>query len=57
MPTPLAAMHRRRLLQQAAWAAMATQLPRWAWARQALRHDPFGLGVASGEPLPGGVVL
>ena len=57
MPTPPAAMHRRRLLQQAAWAAMATQLPRWAWARQALRHDPFGLGVASGEPLPDGVVL
>lgn len=50
-------MTRRRLLQTAAWAALATQLPRWAWARQALWHNPFGLGVASGEPLPDGVVL
>lgn len=48
---------RRSLLQQAAWAAAATQLPRWAWARQALRHDPFSLGVASGEPTHDGLVL
>ena len=58
MPTPLAAaIDRRRLLRRAAWAAMATQLPRWAWAGQALRHNPFGLGVASGEPVPDGMVL
>ena len=57
MPACTDSVNRRRLLQQAAWAATATQLPRWAWARQPLRHDPFGLGVASGEPLPDGVVL
>ena len=50
-------INRRQLLRHAAWAATATQLPRWAWARQPLGHDPFGLGVASGEPLPDGVVL
>ncbi|MBP7324651.1 MAG: alkaline phosphatase D family protein [Alicycliphilus sp.] len=57
MPRHSQATSRRRLLQQAVWAATATQLPRWAWARQPLRHDPFGLGVASGEPQPDGVVL
>ncbi|MBS0390245.1 MAG: alkaline phosphatase D family protein [Proteobacteria bacterium] len=57
MATPLQVPDRRRFLQQAGWAALATQLPRWAWAGQPLRHDPFGLGVASGEPLPDGVVL
>ncbi|ROR51045.1 PhoD-like phosphatase [Diaphorobacter nitroreducens] len=36
---------------------MATQLPRWAWAQAAVRHDPFGLGVASGDPVHDGVVL
>ncbi len=54
---PTAAAGRRRLLQQAAWAALATQLPRWAWSQQALQHNPFGLGVASGDPTPDGVVL
>ena len=48
---------RRTLLRQAAWAGMATQLPRWAWAQAAVRHDPFGLGVASGDPVHDGVVL
>ncbi|XKF33347.1 alkaline phosphatase D family protein [Alicycliphilus denitrificans] len=54
---PMVATDRRRLLRQAASAAMATQLPRWAWCQQRLRHNPFGLGVASGEPLAEGVVL
>lgn len=48
---------RRGLLQKALWAAAATQLPRWAWAGQRLRHDPFGLGVASGEPTHDGLVI
>ncbi len=48
---------RRTLLRQAAWAGMATQLPRWAWAQAAVRHDPFRLGVASGDPVHDGVVL
>ena len=49
---------RRALLAQAAWAALASQTPRWAWAHPPpIRHDPFGLGVASGEPLPDSVVL
>lgn len=51
------AASRRALLHKAAWAAMATQLPRWAWARTPVRHDPFALGVASGDPTPDGVVL
>ncbi len=48
---------RRKLLAKAAWAALAAQVPRWAWAVAPMRHDPFALGVASGDPLPDGVVL
>ena len=48
---------RRALLQRAALAALATQVPRWAWSQERLRHDPFALGVASGDPTPSGVVL
>ncbi|NMM82538.1 alkaline phosphatase [Acidovorax sp. SRB_14] len=54
MSTQLA---RRQLLQQAGAAAVASMLPRWAWADETLRHDPFALGVASGDPAPDGVVL
>ena len=43
---------RRALLQRAALAALATQVPRWAWSQERLRHDPFALGVASGDPTP-----
>lgn len=50
-------LERRSLLLRAAWAALPVQLPRWAWSGPRLRHDPFGLGVASGEPQPEGVVL
>ena len=49
---------RRTFLQQAAWAAAATSLPRWAWSQTpALTTQPFALGVASGGPAPDGVVL
>ena len=48
---------RRALLQRAALAALATQVPRWAWSQERLHHDPFALGVASGDPTPSGVVL
>lgn len=48
---------RRAFLLRAGLAAAATQLPRWAWSSGALRHDPFALGIASGDPTPDGVVL
>ncbi|GKS75913.1 alkaline phosphatase D family protein [Acidovorax sp. SUPP950] len=54
--TPL--LSRRALLQRAAWAAGVAAWPRWAGAGTgALRHDPFTLGVASGDPSPDGMVL
>ncbi|MCB1989146.1 MAG: PhoD-like phosphatase N-terminal domain-containing protein, partial [Burkholderiaceae bacterium] len=48
---------RRQFLHLARSAAAMAALPRWAWAGGQLRHDPFGLGVASGDPTPQGVVL
>lgn len=48
---------RRTLLRLLASAAVPCALPRWAWASSGWRHDPFALGVASGDPAPDGVVL
>ncbi|MFT4240789.1 MAG: alkaline phosphatase D family protein [Acidovorax sp.] len=49
---------RRAFLRQAASAATAAALPRWAWASPpALQQYPFALGIASGDPTPDGVVL
>ncbi|QNP60707.1 alkaline phosphatase D family protein [Paenacidovorax monticola] len=48
---------RRAFLLRAGLAAAATQLPRWAWGGETLRHNPFALGIASGDPTPDGVVL
>lgn len=50
-------MDRRRFLALAAQASAAGALPRSAWGTAPLRHDPFGLGVASGDPSPDGFVL
>src|ERR1043166_8068169 len=51
---------RRTLLAQAAGLAGAALTPA-AWtsavAKTRMADDPFGLGVASGEPLPDGMVL
>jgi len=52
--TPL---QRRAFLQRTALMAAAGALPRWAWSTSPLQHDPFALGVASGDPTPDGVVL
>ena len=49
---------RRQLLQLAAATATTLWLPRSAWSQTpGLNSDPFALGVASGAPLPDGVVL
>ncbi len=48
---------RRAWLRLAAAAATTLWLPRSAWSQPRLRHDPFALGVASGDPTPQGVVL
>lgn len=54
---------RRRLLALAGTGTLAAAvgmpmlLPGHAWASPHLRDNPFTLGVASGDPLPGGVVL
>ncbi len=52
-----APLDRRQLLALAAFAAAAGTLPRSAFGSPALRHDPFALGVASGDPSPNGFVL
>ncbi len=48
---------RRDFLRHATAVASMAALPRWAWAGVTLRHDPFGLGVASGDPTSDGMVL
>jgi alkaline phosphatase D len=48
---------RRHLLRLAAAAAGTLWLPRSAWSQPRLAENPFTLGVASGSPLPGSVVL
>jgi len=50
-------LDRRRLLALAAQAAVAGVLPRSAWGAPPLRHNPFGLGVASGDPTADAFVL
>ncbi|CAN7316337.1 alkaline phosphatase D family protein [Acidovorax sp. LjRoot74] len=51
-------LDRRTFLQNAACAATAAVLPRWAWSTPpTLQSNPFTLGVASGDPTPDGVVL
>ena len=52
------ASSRRDWLIRAAHISALSTLPRWAWANDAkLQHNPFSLGVASGDPLPDGFVL
>lgn len=51
------ALDRRHFLALAAHTAAAGTLARSAWGAAPLRHDPFGLGVASGDPGPDGFVL
>ncbi len=51
------ATDRRGLLRLAATAAAGLWLPRSAWSQPRLGSNPFTLGVASGSPLPDGVVL
>ena len=48
---------RRDFLQRAGALALASQLPGCTAPGPRLRHDPFALGVASGDPAPDGVVL
>jgi alkaline phosphatase D len=51
-------LNRRHFLGAATialWAAGASASPAWATPR--FPGDPFRLGVASGDPHPGGVVL
>ena len=50
-------MDRRRFLALAAHASAAGTLARSAFGAAPLHHDPFGLGVASGDPAPDGFVL
>lgn len=52
-----ATLDRRHFLALAAHTAAAGALPRSAWGAPELRHDPFGLGVASGDPQPDGFVI
>ncbi|MBA3058563.1 MAG: alkaline phosphatase D family protein [Gammaproteobacteria bacterium] len=48
---------RRQLLQLVGASAATWSLPRSAWSQSRLNQNPFTLGVASGSPTPGGVVL
>ena len=51
------AVDRRNILRLATSVAGMSALPRWAWAGSTPRHNPFGLGVASGDPTSDGMVL
>jgi alkaline phosphatase D len=57
----LAGLSRRQLLQLAAWmgggALVQPLVPRRVSGQQLFAEYPFSLGVASGDPLPNGVVL
>ena len=55
-PYPPRFSRRQALARLAALTAPAA-LPARAWARARLAHDPFALGVASGSPATGSVVL
>ena len=49
---------RRQWLMRAAQLSAMSTLPRWAWSQNArLQHNPFSLGIASGDPSPDGFVL
>jgi alkaline phosphatase D len=50
-------MNKRDLLRLAVVAAGAHGLPGASWAQARIASDPFTLGVASGSPLPDGMVL
>ena len=53
-----ATLDRRQWLARAAQCAAMGSLPRWAWSNTALlQHNPFSLGVASGDPLSDGFVI
>ncbi|MHB8950705.1 MAG: alkaline phosphatase D family protein [Rhodoferax sp.] len=55
--TSLESRTRRQLLQLIGASAATWSLPRNAWSQSRLSQNPFTLGVASGSPTPGGVVL
>lgn len=50
-------MNRRSWALYLAQLAIATQWPASGWGQTLLQHDPFGVGVASGDPSPDGMVL
>ena len=51
-------LERRAWLIRAAQLSAMAALPRWAWAQnERLAHNPFAIGIASGDPLPDGFVL
>lgn len=54
---PLPVRTRRIWLQALGALAAGAALPSRAWARTPFTHDPFSLGVASGAPTHGSVVL
>ncbi len=56
-PLPVPRVSRRAVLAGAAAAAGVTVLDVRAAHAEPVRRDPFTLGVASGDPLPDGVVL
>ena len=51
------ALQRRQLLQLAALGGASLVLPNRAWAQTKVGSTPFGLGIASGSPTHGSVVL
>lgn len=53
MPTP----DRRRFLMASSLATAVGALPNWARATESLTHNPFTLGVASGDPEPDNILI
>ena len=52
-----ATLHRRRFLLCASLACAVNSLPAWARRGERLSHNPFTLGVASGDPEPDNVLI
>ena len=48
---------RRRFLIASSLATAVGALPAWARAGEALAHDPFTLGIASGDPQPDNILI
>ena len=57
MLIPSSTPGRRRFLLASSLATAVGALPAWARANESLAHNPFTLGVASGDPQPDNILI